>query len=660
MANVSPGVFTKIIDLSAFIQAVPSTIGFVSGFTRKGRDNQLVFVGSRADFISEWGEPDITEFGKNYGQGPYVAYNFLGESGALYWMRLLPDDAAYSNIRIDSQLAASDATASISITYVEGLNTADEITTNLATSGDTKPICFLVPIGRGDFYNSLGIRITEHSNPTLSGVYVLDIYEKQSDGDDVIIESFDVSFDPFAVDNAGDSIFIQNILETYSTVLRADMVLASGEYTEGYDLIARVYDNDIGTVSVTLTAGSATITDNKQDFSDWETNPETGNAAYVVVAKDAKGNEIWGWLGDSDATQDDDVINVFPDRSLTGGTQGWNGATSSFDVNSVITYQIKESHTSIATAFASSEPVPLKKGSEGSLRTATGALDTSEAETLLEQGYSGIITNPVTGEAEDTILDTESVYFTLVYDAGYPADVKTAISTLCQTRRDCVGILDNGDNSTVNNALTARDNTNTFNNFYVALYESYNKVSDAFTGEDVWFSPVYHMAYLIPRNDNVSEIWFAAAGFNRASIDTIKELRYNPRLGQRDQLYLKQLNPIVKFSAGYVVWGQLTSQAKASALQDLNIVRLVLYCKRAIEQFCSYFIFEQNDPITWGAVSGAIVEFLEVIKSKRGLDDYSVEVGATDYEKKTKKFHVNIILQPTRVVEQIELNFFIK
>lgn len=652
MANVSPGVFTKIIDLSAFVQAVPSTIGFLPGFTRKGRDNELIFVGSRADFIAEWGEPNITEYGKNFGQAPYEAYNFLGESGSLYWMRVLPDDATYSNMRIDSQMAAGDTSASITITYIDSLNTTDEIQTNLAEVGDVKPIAFLYPIGRGDYYNSLAVRITEHSNPTLNGVYVLDIYEKQSDGDDVIIESFDVSFDPFAVDNAGESIFIQSILERFSSVLRAEMQLVSEDYTSGYELVSRVYDNDIGVVTVDLTIGGATIRDNKQDFSDWETSPETGNAAYVVIAKDAKGNEIWGWLGESDAVEDDELVNVFTERNLTGGTQGWNGAVANFDTASSISYQVKESNTSIASAFTSDIPVPLKKGSEGILRNAQGNVDATEAETLLEQAYTGLI--------DDQILDTENVYFTLVYDAGYPADVKTAISTLCQTRRDCVAIMDNGDNNTVNAALSTRNNTNTFNNFYVALYECYNKVSDPFTGEDVWFSPIYHMSYLIPRNDNVAELWFATAGFNRASIDSIKELRYNPRLGQRDQLYLKQLNPIVKFNAGYVVWGNLTSQAKASALQDLNIVRLVLYCKRAIEQFCRYFIFEQNDPITWGQVSGSIVEFLEVIKNKRGLDSYSVDVGATDYERKTKKFHVNIILQPTRVVEQIELNFFIQ
>ena len=658
--NVSPGVFTKIIDLSTFIQAIPSTIGFLAGFAKKGRDNELIFVGSRSDYISEWGEPDITEFGKNFGQGPYIAYNFLGEAGSLYWMRLLPDDATYSNMRIDSQLSASDTSASITITYVDSLNSQAEILTNLEQSGNIKPLCFLRPIGRGDYYNGLGIRLTEHSNPTLNGVYVLDIYEKQSDGDDIIIESFDVSFDPFAVDNAGDTIFIQNILEMYSSVLRAEMVLTNGDYTSGYDLISRVYDNEIGSVTVDLTGGSATIRDNKQDFSDWETNSESGNSSYVIIAKDAKGNKIWGWLGASDDTEDDEIINVFPDRDLTGGTQGWNDATCSFDVDSVVTYQIKASNVDIASAFAPSVPVPLKKGSEGSLRNAQGTVDTAEAETLLEQGYSGLVTNPRTNTNEDIILDTESIYFTLVFDAGYPTDVKTAISSLCQTRRDCIAILDNGDNSTVNKALEARRDDNKYNNFYVALYECYNKVSDPFTGEDIWFSPIYHMSYLIPRNDNVAEIWFAAAGFNRAAIDSIKELRYNPRLGQRDQMYLKQLNPIVQFSAGYTVWGQLTSQAKASALQDINIVRLVLYCKKAIEQYCRYFIFEQNDAATWGQVSGNIVEFLEVIKNKRGLDSYGVEVSATNYEKKTKRFHVDITLTPTRTVEQISLNFFIK
>jgi len=645
MANVSPGVYTKIIDLSQFVQAVPSTIGFISAITEKGEDNVLKFIGSRADFISEFGEPNISTYGKNYGQGPYCAYNYLGEAGSLYFMRCLPDNAAYANIRIDATLAAADNTASMKVTYIEGINTEEEFGTNLQNVGDDYPICFLRPIGRGQWYNVLGIRLTEVSNPTFWDTYILDIYEKQSDGQEVIIESFEVSFDPKARDTAGSSIWIVDILNLYSTVLRAEMYKdADAEtFSDGYDINIRVYDKEIGTTSVTLTNGSAEITDIKQDFSDWESND------YVIIAKDARGTEIWGWLGAAGGT-DDESISVYSDRALT--IQNWNGETTSFDINTDIEYRIKKSWGSVAQAFTSSEPVPLRKGSDGDLLQADGSLDTAEATTLLNQAYNGII--------DDNVLDTENIYFSMVFDCGYPDDVKSSISTLCQTRRDCVGILDNGDNASVTLALNERNNTHTFNNYFVALYESYNKVFDSFTGQDVWFSPVYHMSYILPRNDTVAEIWFAAAGYERAAIDTIKELRFNPRLGERDQLYLKQLNPIVKFNPGYVVWGQLTSQAKASALQDLNIVRLVLYIKRAFEDFCRFFIFEQNDQITWSLVATQLVEFLETIRKKRGLYDYSVEVGATDYEIKTKKFHVNVTLEPTRVVEQIELNFFIQ
>ena len=104
MANISPGVYTKIIDLSTYINAVPSSTGFIAGLAKKGRDNELVKMGSRSESIGEFGEPNISDYGKNYGQGLYCSYNFLGESGSLYYIRPMPDSAAYANILIDSEM----------------------------------------------------------------------------------------------------------------------------------------------------------------------------------------------------------------------------------------------------------------------------------------------------------------------------------------------------------------------------------------------------------------------------------------------------------------------------------------------------------------------------------------------------------------------------
>jgi hypothetical protein len=160
--------------LSTYVQQVPSTIGCLMALTKKGKDNQFTFVGSRSELISGWGEPDIRDYGKSYGQGLYDAYNFLGESGSLYFMRCLPDDATFACIRINAVLAPADATASITVSYVDSLNSVNEIKTNLATAGTTYPICMLYPIGRGEYYNAISVRLTEHSNPSYEDVlYIL-------------------------------------------------------------------------------------------------------------------------------------------------------------------------------------------------------------------------------------------------------------------------------------------------------------------------------------------------------------------------------------------------------------------------------------------------------------------------------------------------------
>ena len=443
---ISPGVYTTIIDLSSYVAAVPSTIGLICGITKKGEDNVLKFIGGRAELISEFGEPNITEYGKSYGQGMYHAYNYLGESGSLFFMRCMPDDAAFANIKVNVDLAATDSTATVTTEYINSADssTINEIRTALAPSGTTFPLCVLYPIGRGEYYNALSVRLTTHANPMLFGIYILDIYEKQKDGSEVIIESFEVSFDPNTRDDTGDSVWIQYILNNYSSVLRCEMTTDGDEImSAGYNTLVKVYDKDIGTVSINIGSGAATLTDTKQDFNDWLSGSHPYE--FCVEIMDQRGNRLQGHLGALNG--DDDSITIYNDR-LAGGAQNWIGDTATFDADGEITYIIKKAFTSVATAFVSSDPIPLRKGSDGSLLDSSGNLDTVTATQLLSQGYLGQLTSTVDGiSSVDDLLDQENIYFTLVFDCGYPSDVKTSISTLVQTRRDCVAIMDNGDNS---------------------------------------------------------------------------------------------------------------------------------------------------------------------------------------------------------------------
>ena len=664
--NISPGVYTKIIDLSTYVSVVPATTGFICALTKKGRDNKAIFVGSRNELIQEWGEPNLADFGKNFSQGLYNAYNFLGESGSLWFMRVLPDDAQYANIRLDAEWDGIDNTATIHMTYVDGVTNTNRLNDTLDTDSmypNNFPICLLYPIGRGDYYNTISIRLTKHANPMYEGVYNLDISERQFDGTFAVVESYNVSFNVEARDDAQDSIYIADVLRTYSNILRANCQLPNGDFSTGYDLVVKNYDTNMGWSIEDKNPLTATLTDDHQEFIDWSS---TTFANYSVTAIDRRGYRITGWLGNHiDVDGISRSIEVYTDRALT--TRGWisqdidtngdgipddNSLNKFNEDNESIEYYIRRDLSDITQPFLTGDIV-MGKGSDGSIfDPITHKQNSAICSQMLAEGY--------TGTKDEEVQDRERVFFSMVFDCGYPKEVKDQIVELVNHRRDCVGMLDNGDNANYNEAIAKRNSIHNYNTYLCAIYEGYNKIYDTFTGSDIWVSPLYHMSYLAPRNDNVAEIWNAIAGFQRGAINSIIELRFSPKLGQRDQMYLRQLNPIVKFNIGYSVWGQLTTQAKPSALQDLNIVRLVLYCKEALERYCRFYIFEMNDSLTWSNVNNDIVEFLESVKSRRGLYTYSVEVGANDYEKKSKRFHVNVTLTPTRVTEKIDLNFYIK
>lgn len=596
--NISPGVYTKIIDLSTYVAGVPSTIGFIPIISDRGEDNRLIMTNGR-DFYQDFGEPNILYAGKDFGQGPYIASSFLSQSDSLYVLRVMPESATWANIFLTTNTTsgAVDATSDVQIFSRDGITKKSMI--NTAINGDTlnntfgnrNPFVVFYGVGRGSYYNNLKIELTKHANPhpDYDHICILNVYQKLYTRNALdegllneysIVEAFEVSFDYQALDSSGESIWIEDVINTYSRTIRCSA--------------NREMCRELFASGVSFTAPFEAV------------GEEPAGPKLLGGGSDGQNNYIPGG-------EDDPVDDRF------------------FD-------EFGKINTGVIKKY-------LTKAYHGTLVKSDDTMNqTDETATLFV----------------DEVLDTENYYFSIVLDGGYPSDVKEAISFLVEQRKDCVAVVDNGDNPNASIALAARNNTNDFNSKYVALYEPYSKVYDSFLGRDIWISPVYHMANIIPYTDNVSEIWYAPAGMNRAMISSIKEMRYSPTKGQRDSFYLNQINPIVKFNVGYTVFGQLTTQRRPSALQDLNIVRMVLYVKRALEQYCRFYIFEQNDSSTWSSIRNDISRFLTDIQNRRGLNTFSVEVGATDYEMRQKKMHVNVTLDPTRTVEQIELNFFIK
>ena len=169
------------------------------------------------------------------------------------------------------------------------------------------------------------------------------------------------------------------------------------------------------------------------------------------------------------------------------------------------------------------------------------------------------------------------------------------------------------------------------------------------------------MAGLYAHTDDVADAWWAPAGLNRAILTGVRRLAFNPTEGNRDAMYVAGINPIVSFSGqGKVVWGQKTLLDKQSAFNRVNVRRLFLVLEKAIAKSAKYFLFEQNDEVTWMLLTNMIEPFLRDVQGRRGIYDFRVEINErTNTPERIDRNELwgNLWIQPTRAVEFIRLNF---
>ena len=162
-------------------------------------------------------------------------------------------------------------------------------------------------------------------------------------------------------------------------------------------------------------------------------------------------------------------------------------------------------------------------------------------------------------------------------------------------------------------------------------------------------------------NDNVAYPWFAPAGTNRGIIATAIQTERILTQGNRDTLYQKNVNAIATFpNAGITVFGQKTLQKKPSALDRVNVRRLLIELKNYISQVADTFVFEQNNAITRNNFLSIVNPYLSTIQQQQGLTAFKVVMDETNNPPSVvdqNQLIGQIYLQPTRTVEFIILDF---
>jgi len=181
--------------------------------------------------------------------------------------------------------------------------------------------------------------------------------------------------------------------------------------------------------------------------------------------------------------------------------------------------------------------------------------------------------------------------------------------------------------------------------------------------------PASHMALrTIAFNDQVAFPWFAPAGFQRGLVSNATSVGYldpaegeftpvSLNEGQRDAYYLNKVNPIASFPGrGIAVFGQKTLNASASALDRVNVSRLVIYIRELLDDAVKPFLFEPNDSVTRGNAKAVVDKFLSELVTQRGLYDF---VTVCDTSNNTparidrNELHIDVAIQPVKAVEFI-------
>ena len=170
-------------------------------------------------------------------------------------------------------------------------------------------------------------------------------------------------------------------------------------------------------------------------------------------------------------------------------------------------------------------------------------------------------------------------------------------------------------------------------------------------------------------SETKSELWFAPAGFTRGGLTEgsagvpVTNVRQRLTSDDRDDLYTANINPIAQFPAeGIVIFGQKTLQVTQSALDRINVRRMLIYVKREISRIASRLIFDQNVQSTWNRFLGQVNPFLSSVKTRLGLLDYRVildETTTTPELVDRNIMYARIYLKPAKALEFIALDFIV-
>jgi phage tail sheath protein FI len=662
---LSPGVLTRENDQSQITQGPVTAGAAILGPTVKGPVEVPTLVTSYSDYINRFGGTFISGGTSQEYLTSISAYNYFQQGGNTLLVTRVVDNAftpATASVQNSiSSIAGDIASVSIDVSNFTADSTGSFISVAIATS-DESNIYYFVP-STFDFVNT-NLDYAYFNVNSGSSTWTLDQWGA-------------------ALSNAINNFIELGLTSSYN----AGTLLISGStfgsnfngYTAyftppgqgiGYDLnqyavsssLSGGTDGTSDEVFVLETLSEGVIMNSADTGSNdnvkWEivgSDTQTGTFSLLVRRGDDNNNskvilESWSNLS-LDPNQPNYIEAVIGNQTVDT-SQGYVNIGGDYTNKSryVRVKQVNyttpnyfDNNGTPVSAYTSSLPIV----SSGLFGGATGTLT---ALTINGGAYTSSI---------NLLSNKDEFRFNVITAPGQiTGPAVTGIATLATDRGDCISIIDitaKGDN-----VLTAVQNAASYDNSYATTYYPWVQVTAPNTGKLTWVPPSTVIPGMYAFNDRVGGPWFAPAGFLRGGLNVIQaERKLSPT--DRDTLYQGRINSLATFPGqGVVAYGQKTLQKKASALDRVNVRRLLIELKSFIGQIGNSLVFEQNTIATRNRFLSQVNPYLDSIQQRQGLFAYKVVMDDSNNTADVidrNQLVGQIFIQPTRTAEFIILDF---
>ena len=616
--QLSAGVNVSEVDLTTIVPSVATSIGAFAGPFAWGPTNEVVTISDEVRLASRFGNPNSTNY-----EYWFSAANFLAYTNNLKIVRAA--NTAYSTLN-----ASANTNGAILI------QNEDDYEGNHATANTTNgPMVAKCP---GALGNSLRISMCPSSQAFSSNLTVTDSLRANAvtAGDTTI----NVNGTPNAAANliAGDLISVDG----GTSYIRVESVNATAIITT--------------TAPGTVVVGTAVL--RKWQYadqfkvapgtSDYATSKSGANDEIHIIVLDEDGNftgtannvvEKWAFVSKAADAKDSSGSSIYYPNVLNDQSEyvWWTGhqpGATNWGSNAQGT-----TFNTIRVPFSAS----MSGGADGTIVTA----------------------NVISAYAQ--FANADSVDISLIISGPANQAIATnLISNIAEVRKDCLVFLSPERSDVVNNpgnevtdSLAYRDSL-TSTSFAVmdsGWKYQYDKYNDTYR-----YVPLNgDIAGLCARTDLERDPWYSPGGLNRGIIKNVIKLAYNPTKTNRDDLYVKGINPVVSFQGeGTVLFGDKTMLSKPSAFDRINVRRLFVVLEKSIARAARFSLFEFNDQFTRAQFVALVEPFLRDVQGRRGITDFRVvcdETNNTGEVIDRNEFVGDIYIKPARSINFIQLNF---